>query len=737
MKRVGIPLVMGLVLSLVVLALMALGAPFLDLMELKAQDALFLARGPRPAASGAVAVVAVDEQSLDQEGRWPWPREKTARLIRAVATQGAKVIGLDMGFFEPDNRLAVKSVVEILEAARQGRPPALEEVITRFHPDYLLAKAIAEAPCDVVIGYFFHMNQREVGHLGPAEAKKRRRQLAKFAFPVVRFASPEAMDRPLLQAWLPEPNQPLITAAARWAGFFNIIPDRDGVVRRQPLLLQMGDAYYPSLVLATLARYKGLPLPRLNIQEHGLDGVVLGDVFIPTDHLGRLRINYLGGETVIPTVSAGDLLAGRRLGTSLKGKAVLISVTATGVFDLSPTPLDPRLPGCYIHAQAMDNVLARDFMVRTAWTTVVDATAVLVLGLGTALALALLPPLAGGGLALLMGAGYVGLGYALFMEGYLLDLVHPLLALLAVGVAVTLYRYLGEERQRRFVKRAFQYYLSPEVIDAMLADPGGLKLGGSKQDLSVLFADIRGFTSLAEKLEPELLAQVLNLFLDRVTQVILAHGGLLGKYIGDAVMAVFGAPVAQPDHAGRACAAALDLGRLYRELLPEWERRGVPPLALGVGVNSGPMVVGNMGSSLRFDYTVIGDNVNLASRLEGQTRVYGVDSVVSQATRDLCAGDFHFRVLDLIRVKGRQEPVRIYEILGPAQGPEPELAVLMAEALERYLARDFGGALAVLERLSARHPGDVPARLLAERCTRFLKEPPAPDWDGVETKTSK
>jgi len=736
-KRLGIPLLIGLASAALVLALFAVGTTFLALMELKATDAMFRARGPIPAKSGKVAVVAVDERSLDQLGRWPWPRGLTARLIRAIVALGPRSLGLDMGFFEPDNRLPVKAVVEVARAAEAGRKVDLRGVLTRYHPDVLLARAVAQARDKLVLGYFFHIGSRQVAYLDRKEVKKRRALIAKFAFPAVRYTSPQAMERRLITAYLPEGNQPIINAAARWGGYFNVLPDLDGVVRRLPLVLQCGESFYPSLALVTLARFLGVRLPVLTIHPYGLEGLRLGEIDIPVDYLGRMRINYRGRAAAIPTVSAADVLSGRTPGKALAGKAVILSVTAAGLFDHSPTPFDRQLPGCYIHAQAMDNILAGDFLVTTDWTRLVDYLGILVLGLGGALLMGLFKPLPGAGLTALAGAGYVYGVYRLFLAGYLLGVIHPVMALVLAAAGVTIYRYLFEEREKRYVKKAFQYYLSPQVIEEVMKDPQALKLGGSKRELTVLFADIRGFTTLSEKLDPEVLAQVLNLFLDRMTRRILEQEGTLDKYIGDAIMAIFGAPAHHPDHALRACRAALALVRETRELEAEWERRGTPNLALGVGLNSGPMVVGNMGSSLRFDYTVIGDNVNLASRLEGQTRTYGVDVVVSQATRDLAAEQFHFRPLDVIRVKGRHEPVTIYELMGEADHPAPAAVELSTRGLELYLSRRFPEALECFQRILAEQPQDTPARILAERCRQLIAHPPGEDWDGVETKTSK
>lgn len=737
MKKVLIIVLIGLVCGGLVLGLYLRGVPFLELMELKARDAMFKARGPLSMRGSPVAVVAVGERSLDAVGRWPWPREKTARLLQAVLDQGVKSLGLDLGFFEPDNRVALQALLAMDKAAQAGKPLKLEQVLGRFHPDFVLAQVVAAHRERVVLGYFFHTERRQVEHLDEKEARRRVKAVAKFAYPVVRFTSPAAMEAPFPLGLAPENNVPILIKAARWGGYFNVLPDYDGVVRRIPLVIKCAQDYFPSLAVVTLSRFLGQPLPALKIYPYGLESVRLGPLTLPVDERGRFRINFRGGSAVLPVVEAVDVLTGQAPPGALQGKAVVISVTAAGVMDHRPTPLAAQMPGGYILAQAMDNMLAGDYLNKTNWTSLLDLAAIMALALCAALLLSLLHPVPGGLAALGLAGGYIWLVFELFKRGWLLSVVHPLLALGLAGAAGVVFRYLVLEKDKKYIRRAFQYYLSPSVIHELLKNPGRLELGGVKAELSVLFADVRGFTTISEKLEPDVLASVLNMFMDRMSQAVLDNEGVLDKYMGDAVMAFFGAPVEQPDHAARACRTGLAMMSQVEALEPEWERLGVPPLSLGVGANTGPMVVGNMGSSLRFDYTVIGDNVNIASRLEGQTKEYGVGMVVSQSTRDAAADWFHFRKLDLIRVKGKTRPVAIYEVVSENHSPAPEWVALAEEAFEAYLARDFRGALALYAQILARKPRDQASLILQARCQQYLREPPPDDWDGAETKQSK
>ncbi|MCB2190579.1 MAG: adenylate/guanylate cyclase domain-containing protein [Deltaproteobacteria bacterium] len=737
LKRYLVTLAIGLLAGLLVVGLYLSGMPFLELMELKSRDAIFRLRPPLKMDQSKIMVVAIGERSLDQLGRWPWSRTLIADLVETIMRAGAGVLALDMGFFEPDNRLALSAVLELQKAAQKCRPMDLEEFIGRHHPDYRLALTIARHRERICLGYFFHTDRRQISHLEGKATKERIRAITKFAFPIVRYSSPAALEANLPTAVAPENNLPLLIKASRWGGYFNVLPDYDGVVRRIPMIMRCEEEIFPSLALLTLARLAGKPLPPLTVTTHGLAGIELAGVHIPVDEQGRLPINFRGGSDVVPVLEAADVINGRAPPDSLKGKAVLLVVSAAGVMDHWPTPIATLMPGGFIQAQAMDNILRGDYLVKTNFSSLWDLIACLFLALAAAVLLAWLHPVAGATSALGLAATYTAMVYVAFTRGLLLSLVHPLVALSLAGVAGLLYRYFVLEKDKQFIRRAFGQYLSPAIIEELTKNPEGLELGGEKKELTVLFADIRNFTNISEVIEPEVLASVLNTFMNRLTQEVLAQGGVLDKYIGDAIMAFFGAPVEQPDHPARACRAALGMVLQAEGLKFHWEKMGVPPLDLGVGINTGIMVVGNMGSDLRFDYTVIGDSVNLGSRLESQTKDYGVSIVVSQSTRLSCDEEFHFRVLDLIRVKGKNDPVLIHQLIGPADQPAPPWLDAAEEAFALYLDRDFIGASKFYDRVLALNPGDYAAELLGERCLGYLEQPPPSDWDGTLSKESK
>ncbi len=648
-------------------------------------------------------------------------------------------MALDMGFFEPDNRFEIGPVLDWADRIEKGEKPDKGEFLIRHHPDAVLARTIAGVDSDVVLGFFFHTTGEAVAHLEKEEVERRRSEIARFAVPALRYRSAEAMERGLLEAHVPESNQPVIFQSSPYGGFFNILPEEDGVVRRTPLVLKCGQEVYLSLILALLARLLEAPLPVPEVQDFGLESIVVGGAKIPVDELGQVWINYRGPRKAVPWIEAADLLQGRLPPGSLKGKAVVIGVTAAGLSDLDPTPFESLHPGPDIHAQVLDNILTGDYLSRPNWAALYDLLAVLFLGLAAALMISRVG-LTGGIVSFAgLGMGYLGLVYGLFLKGFILQSVLPRFSLALSGGSGAAYRYITEVREKKWIRSAFQHYLNPAVIDQLMKKQERLNTGGEKKILSAVFADIRGFTTISESMDPTALSTQLNAFLDRLTQVILENGGVLDKFIGDAMMFFFGAPIENPRHARDACRTALDMLAAQEELNRDWAAQGLPEFRLGIGLNTGPMVVGNMGSRQRFDYTILGDSVNLASRLEGLTREYpGVDIIVGPETEAAARDEFIFRKLDLIQVKGRKEPVEIYQLLGPREeGSDLRLVELSEKAHRSYLGCQWDLAREALDEILEENPGDGPALILKARCAYFQEHPPPPEWDGRPVESSR
>jgi len=406
-----------------------------------------------------------------------------------------------------------------------------------------------------------------------------------------------------------------------------------------------------------------------------------------------------------------------------------------GIYDVRPTPFDPILPGVEIHATVAANTLEQSFIIHNNSTVIAERVLLVVLPLVLALLLGLAPSaslgfFAGVGLSVL----YIVTNYLLFTRYRLdLSLLPPLTALGLTTVGSEIYRSLVVDRKGRYMKKAFSNYVSADLVAQIMKNPDSLKLGGEKREISILFSDIRGFTSISEKLSPEDLVQVLNEYLNPMTLIVLEEKGTLDKYIGDAVMAIYNAPLDVAGHAGHACHSAVKMMVKLDELNRSFVERGLQTIDIGIGINTGDAVVGNMGAAMRFDYTAIGDNVNLASRLEGLNKMYGTHIIVSESTKVMAGSDLPFREIDLVAVKGKQLPVPIYELM---VADDPSLRAEFGEALRLYKNREFPAALEMFERLYNQNNDNV-SKLYAGRCLDFIASPPPQDWDGVFVAKSK
>jgi adenylate cyclase len=697
---------------LLVFALFALRVPILELTELKTYDLRVRARGALQ-PSPAVVMAVIDERSLDAEGRWPWPRSKIAALVDALSRDGARVIAFDVAFAEP--------------AAPED--------------DLALASAIRRSPARVVLGYFLHWRADDLGYrLDPAEIERRASRVGNSRYPMIRSREPDLRRVPFVKAYAPQPNLDVLTEAASSSGYFTLASDEDGVLRRMPLAIQVGEEVFAPLALVSAWQYLGRPELVLRVGLHGVDGVELGGTMIPTDESGQLLVDYLGPPRTIPGVSVTDILRGKVAPGTFTDKVVLVGVTAVGTHDLRSSPFSPAHAGTEINATVVDNILTRRFLARPEWWKVFDLLAVVALASLVAIGVARTRAIAGLLSAVALFGGYVLLaGWAFTRHGIWLEMVHPLLALTLNYTGLTAYRYLTEERERRRMKVMFGQYVAPVVVEELLRDPGRLALGGEEKVLTVLFSDLEGFTNQCERHTPREMVGILGDYYGRMTEQVFAQGGTLKEYVGDELMAFFGAPVDQPDHAARACAAALAMRERRLALNAEWAAIGRPPLRARTGINSGPMLVGNLGSRYRFAYGVLGDQVNLGSRLEGLNRVYGTDILVGESTALLVQPSFLLRELDLVRVKGKEQAVRVHELLARAGAPLPagqEGAVaLYAAALEAYRQRRWDEALALFEEALALRPDDGPSRAMADRCRAYRRTPPSETWDGSYEQT--
>ncbi len=718
--------------------------PFLEELELKAFDLRMRTRGAI-ATSERVAIVAVDEESLEKIGRWPWSREVMARLVRAIDSHAPSAVGYDISFFDPEKNPAQKEIVLLAQnAARLGltaTPDLMDYLKKRLestNPDLQLALALQNATSPQILGYYFNLAKDAAGIAHTLDTAA--------SYPVQKVLT-EVEDKPLPvpMARKARTNIGLLSRAADSQAYFNILPDPDGTIRRYNLAIGYGDQLYQPLAAALACLTDVSKPPAVLIGPLGLIGAELGDFVVLCNDSGQVTLNYRGPEKTIPHVPAWKLLQGEEEEV-LENRFLLVGVTAPAVFDLRVTPFGVAYPGLEIQATALDNIIKDDFIQKPGWAPLFDLGAILGLGL---LCLAFLwrlaPVVSLFGFAIFFG-GYLVLNqYFLVSRLYWLNLVYPLATFILAYLGLNVYRFIFADRQKRQIRQAFSKYLDPNVVSDVVDDPDKLRLGGAKQELTVLFSDIRGFTSISEKLSPEALVYLLNEYLSEMTAIVMDRQGLLDKYIGDAVMAVFGAPRHYPEHALMACQVALEMILRLEELNQEWKNKDwgeagpPPPLEIGVGINTGFMVAGNMGSRERFDYTVMGDNVNLGSRLEGLNKVYGTHIIISQSTLDQVEGTFWVRSLDRVRVKGKGDSVAIYELMGQRTDGEP-CPIAYLQDYERARMLYDQGKFPESERafalLQQKYPADPVLALYRERLGTLLKDPPV-DWSGVYTFTTK
>ncbi len=714
-------LALGLLIYLFCLFIYLLRPQLLEDIEGRLLDARFKYRGAI-ATSGLVSLVAVDEASLERHGRWPWSREKLAELIRAIDAAGAETIALDIVFSEPQPLLN-ESLLGLLEP---GQGEALRQSLKGRAPDEQLAAAIFDAG-KVINGRFFYL-QPQPGEVAAATD------------PVAVLLS-KVEDFPAIDAWGVRESIPPIAAAAEGSGFFNFIPGRDGLIREAFLLMRYGEELYPSLALRALAHYLGDASIVVRAEAFGISSVMLGDYPLPLNELGGFVLNYRGPAGTINTLSAADLLDGNVAPGALKGQLVILGVTAIGVYDAHSTPFGPSFPGLEIQANVVENLLAGDFIHNTAWEALTDLLVMALMVFACVLVLPRLPSSRPRCLfSLMLLSLYAGLNFQLFIEQQLwLNLAYPLLAWTLSYSSTTLLLAVQVEHRYSTVHKAFQYYLQPELVNQLTQRPELLHFGGEQKRLTVLFSDIRNFTNLSETMSPQQLAKFMQCYMDPMTEEVLNHRGTLDKYIGDAVMAIYGAPLPVEEHPRDACDSALAMIEALDHIEPCCpELHHIFPIRIGVGIHTGEVVVGNLGSSFHFTYTVLGDNVNLASRLEGLTKQYGVAILVSETTHAEVAEAYEFRELDVVRVKGKQQPIRIYELRArKGEDPRPEFVEAWNAALQAFRERRWAEAQVLFEALDREEGGDVSCRLYAGRAEHYRENPPPEDWDGVATFTSK
>lgn len=671
-----------------------------------------------------VVIVDLDEKTMDDIG-WPWPREDLAQLVYNLADAGAVVIGFDVIFAEPSRNPAKEVLIKMSEY--ETPPEILNELVITMDGDRAFAESFEAT--DVLFAYLLQQDDTKRGLLPSHEIQT---------------------DAPVNKKFLVEnysgyvSSLPLLHEASAGEGFMNSSPDQDGFLRRSALINRYGDKLFPSLSLEAARLYALADTIEVRTQPAGeftsIDGVVIGNQLIPTDAKGRVLIPYRGGQRSFPYISAVDVLRGEFDASVFESAIVLVGTSAVGLADLRATPVGLQYPGVEVHANVIDGLLQPDILkYRPEWWEGAVVIYIIVMGLILSLAMPLMGPMwmAVTGVIALIGTG-VGNVWLWNNVNMSLPMASSLLLIFTIMVYNIAKGFFSETQKRQQIKGIFDQYVPPAHIDKMLESPEDVSMDGERKEMSVLFSDIRSFTTISEKLSANELKQLLNRYFDPITESIFLHNGTIDKYVGDMVMAFWGAPLDDEKHAQNAVETSFEMLRITERLRNEFVAEGLPAVKIGIGINTGYMNVGDMGSTFRRAYTVLGDAVNLGSRLEGLTKFYGVEFLVSINTAEQCEG-IVFRRIDKVKVKGKNEAVAILEPIAPERVNEQFTQELEAyhSAYDLYLDQKWDEAENAFNALKERSPDDILYDVYLERIPTLREQTLPEDWDGSYTHTSK
>lgn len=672
-----------------------------------------------------IIIVDLDERSLYEVGQWPWPRERLAQLMHTLFTHyQLGMLGMDIIFAEPENNLLAH-----YWALQQARYPELAKIPAPSSGDQALAQALAQYP--VILGYHF---QSSVTDKDPPPLGLLPKALEPMA--------PEAGIWQQL-AWITPKrytaNIPLLQTWAQGGGFFdNPLVDQDGVFRRVPLLQAYQQQLYPSLPLAMFLHLLGQPPVNLQVAMHldryQLEGLDIGGFQIPVDQAAGVYVPWYGKQGQFKYFSATDILHRRIPQDALAGSLAIMGATAPGLLDLRSTPVGNVYPGVEVNASLLAGLLHQNFRAHPRWMLGAELVSLTLISLLTLFIFPRLQAFALFTFTLTLTATWLGLNWYFWQQGWILPVASGLVLIVSLSGWHLVMNFWRENQEKARVAHLFGQYIPAELVHEVIQHKQVLNLSGEQKELSVLFSDVRNFTRISESLTPHELTELMNQLLNELTQAIQQHRGTIDKYMGDAVMAFWGAPLQDTQHAYHAVLSAFAMQEALAELNPKLSAEGKPNLTMGVGINTGTMHVGNMGSNFRMAYTVMGDNVNLASRLEGLTKIYQVPIIISETTVMYLQDRIQCRRLDQVRVKGRQQPIWIYQPFQPQQY-SADFIKSYHSGLEAYQNADFHNALIIFDRLAQEK--DPMVSLYRQRCQTYLQHPPPSDWDGVFSHKNK
>ncbi len=696
----------------------------LESLDNRIRDFLFIVRGEEP-PSGQVVIIDIDEKSLSKLGQWPWSRNKVAQMLENLAASEAAVIGFDIVFAENDNSSPHKVLKELNIQA---------ENIPNY--DEVFANMVVNTP--TILGYQFQLEDEEY-----IVTKAPQIPASYIEKGVARDNNGKLIGEDyILNAKGTILNIPLLQDNAYSSGFFNNVPDQSGIIRSVPLVIRYEEQLFPSLALEIVRASSGIERVFVHYNENGVEGISIGDIDIPTDRHGRAIVNFRGKEKTFKYFSAIDIYNNDFVKEDIEGKIVLVGTSAAGLLDLRATPFESVFPGVEVHANLIDNILTEDFITKPSGIDTINLVNILLVSILVTFfvtyTLFWFNPFIG--ISFILGEGCLAY-YSLFTEGIVLNIIFPLFAILLALINTTLMDYFFEIKKEEAIKRKFASKVSKEVMDSLLKniDEGGFD--AMDKEITIMFSDVRGFTNISEAMpNARALIDFLNMYMTPMTNIIIEEKGTVDKYIGDAIMAYWNAPGNIENHEDKALTASI---RQIEHLVPlnkTLKAQGLPHIDIGIGLNTGVAIVGEMGSEQRSDYTCIGDPINLGARLESLCESYGAKIIISEFLKNGLKKTYQMRNLDLVTVKGQSNPVEIFEVysFGELEGRLKEELDLFNEAVFLYRTSHFVKALSIFKAVNTWE--DKKNLKIYDtyisRCKHYIEEPP-PNFNGVFVHTTK
>ncbi len=688
-----------------------------DSIDNRMRDYLFNVRGEIPNTNNVV-IVDIDEKSLQSLGQWPWSRNHVSTILQNLTQAQAALIAFDVVFAEED-RSSPHKVLNSLNIKQDNIP----------NYDKILAQTIAQTP--TILGYQFELEEKE--HLNKTAP----------SIPAVFIEKNKNRDSNfLIKAHGTIINIPTLQENSYSSGFFNNIPDDSGIIRSVPLIISYDDVIYPALSLEIMRIITQSNKVNINYSNEGVESISLNEITIPTDRYGRLLVNFRGPEKNFPYYSAIDIFNNSFDKSTIENKIVLIGASAAGLLDLRATPFESIYPGVEVHANVIDNIIAGDFIYKASWVDGLNLIAIFLLSFIIVFTIAYTPFI----LNPIISIGFIAVScffvyWQLFNEGLVFNLFFPIATIILSAIVATLLDYFYEIKQEEAIKKKFASKVSKEVMDNLLENLEDNSFQAMEKEVTVFFSDVRGFTQISEKMkDARSLISYLNEYMEPMSNIITKYQGTIDKYIGDAIMAYWNAPGDVKNHADKAVQASLEQIAYLETLNKEFEKNNQPFIDIGIGLNTGEAVVGEMGSIGRSDYTVIGDSINLGARLESLCKYYNSRLNISNFTKERLKESYIFRFLDLVTVKGKVEPIEIWQVIdkGIATGVLKEELDSYHQGIELYKSSNFSQALEIFQTLEAsEYKTNLNIyKLYIQRCEHYLEVPPE-NFNGVYEHTTK